>query len=146
MEAISDGAKAAGPYATLKAAQDAGAVTLNYGAFLNTLVNLVMRFYELDSGRIELDGVDIARFRPASKPQRPGLRLLSGRDPTEFWFHPDRETALGSVAFSDADPLSPHEELLGRRFAQAAGHGSAELCCAECFEKIINAVAVRILA
>jgi large conductance mechanosensitive channel len=39
---LKDGAKAAGPYATLAAAKDAGAVTLNVGAFLNTLVNLVL--------------------------------------------------------------------------------------------------------
>lgn len=39
---IKDGAKAAGPYATLAAAKDAGAVTLNFGAFLNTLVNLLI--------------------------------------------------------------------------------------------------------
>ncbi len=35
----------AGPYATLAAAQAAGAVTLNYGAFVNVLVNfLIMAF------------------------------------------------------------------------------------------------------
>lgn len=39
---IKEGAKAVGPYATLAAAKDAGAVTLNFGAFLNTLVNLVI--------------------------------------------------------------------------------------------------------
>jgi large conductance mechanosensitive channel len=39
---IKEGTKAAGPYATLAAAKDAGAVTLNVGAFLNTLVNLVI--------------------------------------------------------------------------------------------------------
>ncbi len=39
---IKEGAKAAGPYATLAAAKDAGAVTLNFGAFLNTLVNLII--------------------------------------------------------------------------------------------------------
>jgi large conductance mechanosensitive channel len=39
---LKDGAKAAGPYATLAAAKDAGAVTLNIGAFLNTFVNLVI--------------------------------------------------------------------------------------------------------
>jgi len=32
----------AGPYATLAAAQDAGAVTLNYGVFLNSLVNFLI--------------------------------------------------------------------------------------------------------
>ena len=39
---LKEGAKAAGPYATLAAAKDAGAVTLNVGAFLNTVVNLVI--------------------------------------------------------------------------------------------------------
>ncbi len=32
----------AGPYASLAAAKAAGAVTLNYGAFINTLVNLLI--------------------------------------------------------------------------------------------------------
>jgi len=39
---LKDGAKAVGPYVSLAAAKEAGAVTLNYGAFLNTLVNLVI--------------------------------------------------------------------------------------------------------
>lgn len=37
---LKEGSKQAAPYATLKAAQDAGAVTLNYGAFLNTVIAL----------------------------------------------------------------------------------------------------------
>jgi large conductance mechanosensitive channel len=32
----------AGPYASLAAAKQAGAVTLNYGAFINTLINFVI--------------------------------------------------------------------------------------------------------
>ncbi|MEZ5418524.1 MAG: large conductance mechanosensitive channel protein MscL [Vicinamibacterales bacterium] len=39
---LKDGAAAAGPYATLAAAKDAGAVTLNVGTFINTVVNLVI--------------------------------------------------------------------------------------------------------
>jgi large conductance mechanosensitive channel len=31
-----------GPYASLKAAKDAGAVSLNYGQFINTLINFVI--------------------------------------------------------------------------------------------------------
>lgn len=38
---LKDGATA-GPYASLAAAKDAGAVTLNIGAFINTIVNLVI--------------------------------------------------------------------------------------------------------
>ncbi|MBN2502103.1 MAG: large conductance mechanosensitive channel protein MscL [Anaerolineales bacterium] len=33
---------AAGPYASLAAAQEAGAVTLNYGLFLNTIINFII--------------------------------------------------------------------------------------------------------
>jgi large conductance mechanosensitive channel len=35
---LKEGATAAGPYATLDAAQKAGAVTLNYGLFINTII------------------------------------------------------------------------------------------------------------
>lgn len=37
----------AGPYASLAAAQEAGAVTLNYGLFVNTLVNFVVVAFAL---------------------------------------------------------------------------------------------------
>ena len=36
-----------GPYATLKAATDAGAVTINYGLFLNTLINFLIVAFAL---------------------------------------------------------------------------------------------------
>ncbi len=39
---MKEGAGAPGPYTTLKAAQDAGAVTLNIGLFLNALINLML--------------------------------------------------------------------------------------------------------
>lgn len=39
---LKDGAKAAGPYVSLGAAKEAGAVTLNFGAFLNTVVSFVI--------------------------------------------------------------------------------------------------------
>ena len=39
---LKEGAKAAGPYASLTAAKEAGAVTLNYGAFVNTIVSFLI--------------------------------------------------------------------------------------------------------
>ena len=39
---LSDGTKAAGPYATLADAKEAGAVTINYGLFLNSLVAFLL--------------------------------------------------------------------------------------------------------
>jgi large conductance mechanosensitive channel len=37
-----DGTKNVGPYETLKAAQDAGAVTLNFGMFINSLISFII--------------------------------------------------------------------------------------------------------
>lgn len=45
------------------------------GAGKTTLVNLVMRFYELDAGRITLDGVDIATMPRAALRSRIGMVL-----------------------------------------------------------------------
>ncbi len=49
------------------------------GAGKTTLVNLMMRFYELDSGRITLDGVDIASM------SRDGLRSRMGMVLQDTW-------------------------------------------------------------
>jgi large conductance mechanosensitive channel len=39
---LKQGSKAAGPYETLKAAQDAGAVTINFGVFINLVVSFMI--------------------------------------------------------------------------------------------------------
>ena len=39
---IREGADAAGPYDTLTAAQEAGAVTINYGVFINTIITFLI--------------------------------------------------------------------------------------------------------
>jgi large conductance mechanosensitive channel len=39
---LKEGTKAAPPYASLAAAKDAGAVTLNYGAFINTFITFLI--------------------------------------------------------------------------------------------------------
>jgi ATP-binding cassette, subfamily B, multidrug efflux pump len=49
------------------------------GAGKTTLVNLIMRFYELDAGRITLDGVDVTRLR------RQDLRAQTGMVLQDTW-------------------------------------------------------------
>jgi large conductance mechanosensitive channel len=39
---LKEGTKAAGPYASLAAAKAAGAVTLNYGFFINTIISFII--------------------------------------------------------------------------------------------------------
>ncbi len=39
---LKQGAKAAGPYASLAAAKEAGAVTINYGTFINTIISFLL--------------------------------------------------------------------------------------------------------
>jgi large conductance mechanosensitive channel len=39
---LKEGTKAAGPYASLAAAKTAGAVTLNYGFFINTIISFII--------------------------------------------------------------------------------------------------------
>ena len=39
---LQEGAKAAAPYASLAAAKEAGAVTINYGAFINTVISFII--------------------------------------------------------------------------------------------------------
>lgn len=61
---LKDGAITAGPYVSIAAAKEAGAVTLNYGAFINTLVNLVIVGFVLF---MLVRGVNAAR-KPAPAP------------------------------------------------------------------------------
>ncbi|MBL8137121.1 MAG: large conductance mechanosensitive channel protein MscL [Acidobacteria bacterium] len=65
---LKDGATAAGPYATLAAAKDAGATTLNIGAFLNTLVNLVIVGFVVF---MLVKGVNAARTPAPAAPAAP---------------------------------------------------------------------------
>ena len=72
------------------------------GAGKTTLVNLVMRFYELDAGRITLDGLDIAEL------PRPVLRSQTGMVLQDAWLF--EGTIRDNIAYGR--PGATEEEVL----------------------------------
>ncbi|GAA0998134.1 ABC transporter ATP-binding protein [Subtercola frigoramans] len=72
------------------------------GAGKTTLVNLIMRFYELDSGRITLDGVDIASMT------RDDLRSRTGMVLQDTWLFGG--TIHDNIAYGN--PEASEEEIL----------------------------------
>jgi ATP-binding cassette subfamily B protein len=72
------------------------------GAGKTTLVNLIMRFYELDEGRITLDGVDISEMRRAD------LRSEIGMVLQDTWLF--RGTIRDNIAYGRPD--ATEEEIL----------------------------------
>ncbi len=72
------------------------------GAGKTTLVNLIMRFYELDSGRITLDDIDIADMRRAD------LRSEIGMVLQDTWLF--RGTIRENIAYGRPD--ATEEEIL----------------------------------
>jgi ATP-binding cassette subfamily B protein len=72
------------------------------GAGKTTLVNLIMRFYELDAGRITLDGVDIAHMR------RSDLRSEIGMVLQDTWLF--KGTIRDNIAYGRPD--ATEEEIL----------------------------------
>jgi ATP-binding cassette, subfamily B, multidrug efflux pump len=86
------------------------------GAGKTTLVNLIMRFYELDSGRITLDGVDITDLT------RHGLRSEIGMVLQDTWLFGGtiRENiAYGRPGASDADVLEAARATYVDRFVHS---------------------------
>jgi ATP-binding cassette subfamily B protein len=72
------------------------------GAGKTTLVNLVMRFYELDGGRITLDGVDIAQM------SRADLRSQTGMVLQDTWLF--ERTIAENIAYGRPD--ATREEIV----------------------------------
>jgi ATP-binding cassette, subfamily B, multidrug efflux pump len=90
------------------------------GAGKTTLVNLIMRFYELDSGRITLDGVDIATV------PRSALRADIGMVLQDTWlFHGTiRENiAYGRPTATEEDIHAAAEATYVDRFVHALPDG-----------------------
>jgi large conductance mechanosensitive channel len=65
---LRDGAKAAGPYASLADAKAAGAVTLNYGVFVNAIVNFLIVAFSVF---LLVKGVNTMRRAQAAAPAPP---------------------------------------------------------------------------
>lgn len=82
------------------------------GAGKTTLVNLLMRFYEVDGGRITIDGVDSRNMT------REGLRDLFGMVLQDTWLFTG--TIYDNIAFGRQD--STREEVIAAAKAAHADH------------------------
>jgi ATP-binding cassette subfamily B protein len=90
------------------------------GAGKTTLVNLVMRFYELDGGRITLDGVDITAMR------REELRSQIGMVLQDTWLFGGTirdNIAYGRPGASEEEILAAARAAFVDRFVQALPDG-----------------------
>ena len=90
------------------------------GAGKTTLVNLMMRFYELDGGRITLDGVDIARMKRDDLRSRLGMVL---QDTWLFGGTIRDNIAYGRSGASDADIVEAATAAYVDRFVHALPDG-----------------------
>lgn len=68
------------------------------GAGKTTLINLLLRFYELNGGRITIDGIDITRMT------RGDLRNLFGMVLQDTWLY--KGTILENIGYSLSEPES----------------------------------------
>ncbi|HEX4058490.1 MAG TPA: ABC transporter ATP-binding protein, partial [Galbitalea sp.] len=90
------------------------------GAGKTTLVNLMERFYELDGGRITLDGVDIAKMTRDDLRSRLGMVL---QDPWLFGGTIRDNIAYGRTDASEADILEAATAAYVDRFVHALPDG-----------------------
>ena len=76
---LKEGAKAAGPYASLAAAKAAGAVTLNLGLFINTIISFIIIAFAVF---LVIKGINhMKREAPAGRAHHQGMPLLLHRHP-----------------------------------------------------------------
>ncbi|MCX5740991.1 MAG: ABC transporter ATP-binding protein [Proteobacteria bacterium] len=90
------------------------------GAGKTTLVNLLMRFYELRSGRITIDGVDIATVR------REAVRAQIGMVLQDTWLFGGTirdNIRYGNLAATDDDVVRAATATYVDRFVHALPHG-----------------------
>ncbi|WP_242519357.1 ABC transporter ATP-binding protein [Microbacterium esteraromaticum] len=90
------------------------------GAGKTTLVNLIMRFYELDSGRILLDGQDIAQMTRDDLRGRTGMVL---QDPWLFGGSIRENIRYGNASASDDEIVAAAEATYVDRFVHSLPEG-----------------------
>jgi ATP-binding cassette subfamily B multidrug efflux pump len=90
------------------------------GAGKTTLVNLIMRFYELDAGRILLDGADIAELSRSELRSQIGMVL---QDTWLFGGTIRANIAYGSPGASEADVIAAAKATYVDRFVRALPAG-----------------------
>jgi ATP-binding cassette subfamily B multidrug efflux pump len=90
------------------------------GAGKTTLVKLLMRFYELDSGSISVDGTDITRFR------RRDLRSIFGMVLQDTWLFNGTirdNIRYGNFGASDAEVIDAAKMAYVDNFVHTLPHG-----------------------
>ena len=90
------------------------------GAGKTTLVNLIMRFYELGGGRITLDGVDIAKMARADLRERTGMVL---QDAWLFGGTIRDNISYGRIDATDDEIMSAAREAYVDRFVHSLPDG-----------------------
>lgn len=65
---LKEGSKAAGPYETLKAAQDAGAVSINFGLFFNVVISFLIVTFAVF---LLIKGINRMKREEAAAPAEP---------------------------------------------------------------------------
>ncbi|MGX1804585.1 ABC transporter ATP-binding protein [Nocardia sp. NPDC055321] len=90
------------------------------GAGKTTLVNLLMRFYEVDSGAITIDGVDITRISRDQLRSRMGMVL---QDTWLFGGTIRENIAYGNPNASEAEIIEAARAAYVDRFVHALPHG-----------------------
>lgn len=90
------------------------------GAGKTTMINLLMRFYDVDSGAIKLDGHDIRTF------SRQDYRSQFGMVLQDAWLYQDtiqENIRFGNLGASDEDVISAAEAANVHHFIQTLGEG-----------------------
>ncbi|TFH18066.1 MAG: ABC transporter ATP-binding protein, partial [Acidimicrobiales bacterium] len=90
------------------------------GAGKTTLVNLIMRFYELDDGAITLDGIDISEMRRRDLRENIGMVL---QDTWLFGGTIRENIAYGNLEASEAQILEAARATYVDRFVHSLSHG-----------------------